>query len=66
MDNRNDIKQYIEEHKERFFSELFSLMRIPSVSAKPENKPDMQRCAERYVELLREAGADEAGVYARR
>ncbi len=63
MDNRNDIKQYIEDNKERFFSELFSLMRIPSVSAKPENKADMQRCAERYAELLKEAGADEAGVF---
>lgn len=61
--NTADIKQYIEENKDRFFEELFSLMRIPSVSAKPEHKPDMQRCAERYAELLKEAGADEAGVF---
>ena len=57
------IRQYIEENKDRFFEELFSLMRIPSVSAKPENKQDMWKCAERYAELLREAGADEAGVF---
>lgn len=61
--NAAGIRQYIEENKERFFEELFSLMRIPSVSAKPEHKPDMQRCAERYAELLKEAGADEAGVF---
>ena len=54
------IKEYIENNKERFFDELFSLMRIPSVSAKPEHKEDMQKCAERYAELLLEAGADEA------
>ena len=43
--------------------ELFSLLRIPSVSAKKDHKQDMYRCAERLVELLKEAGADEAGVY---
>ena len=57
-----DMKQYIEANKERFFEELFSLLRIPSISAKREHKPDMQRCAERLVELLKEAGADEAYV----
>ena len=56
------MKQYIEANKERFFEELFSLLRIPSISAKREHKPDMQRCAERLVELLKEAGADEAYV----
>ena len=57
------MKTYIQENKERFFQELFSLLRIPSVSAKPEHKQDMYRCAERLVELLKEAGADQAGVY---
>ena len=57
------MKQYIQENKERFFDELFSLLRIPSISAKPEHKPDMQRCAERLTELLLQAGADEAAVY---
>ena len=57
------MKQYIQQNKERFFDELFSLLRIPSISAKAENKPDMKRCAERLAELLLEAGADEAAVY---
>lgn len=57
------MKQYIQDNKERFFEELFSLLRIPSVSAKAEHKGDIQRCAERLVELLMEAGADEAAVY---
>ena len=56
------MKQYIEEHKERFFEELFSLLRIPSISAKKDHKPDMERCAARLAELLLEAGADEAFV----
>lgn len=58
-----EIKQYIEENRERFFDELFSILRIPSVSALPEHSADMERCAERYVELLKEAGVDNAGVY---
>ncbi|MBO4723837.1 MAG: dipeptidase [Bacteroidaceae bacterium] len=56
------MKQYIEQNKERFFNELFSVLRIPSISAKQENKPDMVRCAERLKELLLEAGADMAEV----
>ena len=56
------MKQYIEQNRERFFEELFSILRIPSISAKAENKPDMVRCAERLRELLLEAGADMAEV----
>ena len=57
------MKQYIKENKDRFYDELFSLLRIPSISAKPEHKGDMQKCAERLVELLLQAGADQAAVY---
>ena len=57
------MKQYIEENKERFFEELFSLLRIPSVSSSSAHKGDMVRCANRLVELLLEAGADKAKVY---
>lgn len=57
------MKAYIEENKERFFEELFSILRIPSISAKAAHKPDMERCARRLAELLIEAGADEADVW---
>ena len=57
------MKKYIQDNKERFYEELFSLLRIPSVSAKKEHKEDMRRCAERLAVLLMEAGADEAEVY---
>jgi len=56
------MKQYIEQNKERFYEELFSLLRIPSISAKAEHKEDMRRCAERLAVLLMEAGADFAEV----
>ncbi|MGM9735675.1 MAG: dipeptidase, partial [Candidatus Cryptobacteroides sp.] len=54
--------QYINQNKDRFFDELFSLLRIPSVSSLEAHRPDMVRCAERLVELLLEAGADQAEV----
>ena len=56
------MKEYIQANKERFFDELFSILRIPSISAKAANKPDMRRCAEKLAILLVEAGADEAQV----
>lgn len=57
------MKAYIEKNRERFLEELFSLLRIPSISSSSSHKGDMYKCAERLVELLREAGADDAGVY---
>ncbi len=54
-----DIRQYIQENEPRFLDELFSLIRIPSISALPEHKDDMLACAERWRQLLLEAGADE-------
>ena len=57
-----DVKSYIEANKDRFLEELFSLIRIPSISAESEHKPDMLLCAERWRELLLEAGADKAEV----
>lgn len=56
------VKSYIEAHKERFLDELFSLIRIPSISAKQEHKPDMEACAQRWTELLLSSGADKAVV----
>lgn len=56
------VKGYIEANKDRFVSELFDLLRIPSISAQSEHKPDMQRCAEWLAAALAEAGADRADV----
>ena len=56
------LKDYLQEHEPRMLDELFSLIRIPSVSAQPEHKDDMLACAQRWRQLLLEAGADEAHV----
>jgi acetylornithine deacetylase/succinyl-diaminopimelate desuccinylase-like protein len=59
----NEIKEYIGENSPRFLEELFSLLRIPSVSSQKEHKQDMQSCAERYAVLLMEAGVDRVEIY---
>ena len=57
-----DVKDYIEANKDRFLNELFELIRIPSISAESEHKPDMVRCAEKWKAFLLEAGCDKAEV----
>jgi acetylornithine deacetylase/succinyl-diaminopimelate desuccinylase-like protein len=57
------IKKYIEENKDRFISELFELLRIPSISSLSDHKKDMYRAAELYKKYLLEAGADRAEIY---
>ena len=57
-----NVKSYIEANKDRFLEELFELIRIPSISAEQEHKPDMVRCAEKWKEFLLQAGCDKAEV----
>ena len=56
------IRAYIEEHKERFLEELLDLLRVPSVSADPNFKPDVLKAAEIVKSRLVEAGVDHAEV----
>ena len=58
----NPIQTYLKENEEQFMDELFSLIRIPSVSSNPEHKDDMLACAQQWKDLLLKAGADEAMV----
>lgn len=57
-----DIRSYIAENRTRFYEEWASLIRIQSVSCQPEHKSDMQRCAERWCQLLLAAGCQKARV----
>ena len=56
-------KDYQEQNKDRFLNELLELLRIPSISAKSENKADMVACAEAIKQRLLEAGADKVTIY---
>jgi acetylornithine deacetylase/succinyl-diaminopimelate desuccinylase-like protein len=57
-----EVKRYIQENEQRFLDELFSLIRIPSISAQSSHKDDIWACAERWKQLLLEAGVDKAEV----
>ena len=51
-------QQYISEHKQRFLDELTDLLRIPSVSADPNHRQDVEKTAEAIASYLRQAGLD--------
>jgi acetylornithine deacetylase/succinyl-diaminopimelate desuccinylase-like protein len=52
------IQKYIQTNQDRFLSELFDLLRIPSVSADSKYKPDVRKAAEYVIQRLKDAGAD--------
>ena len=57
-------QEYLEKNKERFLDEMMQLLRIPSVSAKTENKNDMLSCAAAVRKSLLDSGADTAEIMA--
>ncbi len=54
---------YQTKNKDRFLEELLELLRIPSISARTENKADMIKCAEAVKARLLEAGADKVEIF---
>ena len=53
---------YLDAHRERFLDELLDFLRIPSISAKSEHKPDILKAAEWVKSHLIAAGCDKAEV----
>ncbi|MES1245314.1 MAG: dipeptidase [Acidobacteriota bacterium] len=51
-----DLETFFTTNADRFRSELFELLRIPSVSTRAEHRPDMQRAADWVAASLRSAG----------
>ena len=56
------LKTYVETHRERFLNELFSLLRLPSVSADSAYKKDTIKTAHFVANSLREAGCDKVEI----
>jgi acetylornithine deacetylase/succinyl-diaminopimelate desuccinylase-like protein len=59
----NDIKNYINDNRQRFLDELFELIRIPSISSLSDHKDDMLKAAQMWQKILLSAGADKAEVH---
>jgi acetylornithine deacetylase/succinyl-diaminopimelate desuccinylase-like protein len=54
--------QYVRTHQNRFLAELKEFLTIPSVSAQPEHKPDIERAAAWLRDKLLAAGFPKADV----
>lgn len=54
----SDVHAYIDANLPRFRGELNDFLRIPSVSARSEHRPDMRRAAEWLAERMRDAGLE--------
>ena len=52
------IKNYIDQNKDRFVSELIELLKIPSISADPKYKKEVLSCADAVAHTLIRAGAE--------
>ena len=56
------VQDYIQNNKDRFLEELLELLRIPSVSADPAYKADVERTAASVANSLTKAGADKVEI----
>ena len=55
---KEKIDSYIDQNRQRFLDEIVDLLRIPSVSADPAFSEHVHATADRVVQRLKEAGAD--------
>ena len=58
----NDVKKYIETHKDRFINELIALLKIPSISADSAYKNDVLNTAKAVMVSLEKAGCSHVEI----
>jgi len=57
-----EILNYIEQNKQRFLDELFSFLKIPSISSADQNKPDMENAAQWLSNNIKQCGIDDVRI----
>ena len=57
-----EFRKYISENKDRFLTELFELLRIPSISSDSTKKAEIVQCANYIKEKFEESGVDKAEI----
>jgi acetylornithine deacetylase/succinyl-diaminopimelate desuccinylase-like protein len=60
----NAVEEFVNTNRARFLEELKTLLRIPSISTLPENRPDIDRAAEFSAQAMRAAGLENVEVIA--
>ncbi|HEY1951099.1 MAG TPA: dipeptidase [Bryobacteraceae bacterium] len=58
----SSVDEFVKQHEARFLEELLDLLRIPSISTLPENKPDVARAAQFVADSLKAAGLENVEV----
>lgn len=58
----HQLKGYLESNKNRFLEELLEMLRIPSISADPKYKDDIQKTAQYVADKLTAAGAQHVEI----
>ncbi len=58
----NQTQHFSESNKERYLSELIDLLKIPSISADPNYKNEVQKCAESLAQGLTNIGIDKVEI----
>ena len=58
----SDIDQYVQSSRAEFETKLREWVEIPTISAEPEHKADIQRGADAAVQYLRSLGADAEAI----
>lgn len=56
------MEQYLAANRERMLSELFALLRIPSISAESSHVAHVRQCAEEVKRLLGDAGMEQVEI----
>lgn len=57
------VAQFIEKNQERFIADLTEALRIPSISASPEHREEVARCAGFLADQMRSIGLDRTEVF---
>src|ERR1700722_609545 len=57
------LPEYIDSKREDHLKELIEFLKIPSVSAKSEHKPDIERAASWVAEKLRTVGLENVEIF---
>ena len=57
-----NIKSYVNQHKDRFIAELIELLKIPSVSADSAFSKDILKTADAVKNALEKAGCDKVEI----
>ncbi|MEJ5287150.1 MAG: Dipeptidase [Candidatus Kapaibacterium sp.] len=59
----NKVKDYIEQNRELFLSQLIDFLKFPSISSRSEHKEDVRNCANWLANHIKSLGAENVNVF---